>query len=187
MCWLYNSSTTGIIKTKGLKMKNTFEAEVLYSLKVLSFCHYYKVPSPPPRSKLTRFYTPRPYDFFLLKDGTFCALELKSTTRLTAFPLSKFTEFQLNSLREVKDFGGLALVLIRVRGKRRGDITAYAFEIGEILQFMKEGKVSIPKDAFLSAYQVPREKVNAQRYVWRLDLLWQHFRERCSALSVESK
>lgn len=168
-------------------MKNQFEEEFLYSLKVLNFCHYYKVPSPPPRSRLTRFYTPRPYDFFLLKDGIFCALELKYTSRDTAYPLSKFPPYQLDGLREAKRHGGLAIVVINIRKRNPREITAYAFDFDEIDALVKEGKASIPRAFLLSGYRLPREKADNGRYIWRVDLLFQHFREKCFALTAVKK
>ncbi len=168
-------------------MKNAFEEEFLYSLKVLDFCHYYKVPSPPPRSKLTRFYTPRPYDFILLKDGIFCALELKSTSRDTAYPLSKFPSYQLDNLRDVKRQGGLAIVVINIRKKNPREITAYAFDFEDIEALIREGRASIPKTCLLSGYQVPREKTEKGKYIWRVDLLLQYFWEKCLAPTVVKK
>lgn len=168
-------------------MKNAFEEEFLYSLKVLNFCHYYKVPSPPPRSRLTRFYTPRPYDLFLLKDGIFCALELKYTNRDNAYPLSKFSPYQLDSLREAKRNGGLAIVVINIRKRNPREIAAYAFDFEEIDALIKEGKSSIPKAFLLSGYQMPRERIERGKYIWRVDLLFQHFRGKCLAHTAVEK
>lgn len=168
-------------------MKNIFEEEFLYSLKVLNFCHYYKVPSPPPRSRLTRFYTPRPYDVFLLKDGIFCAFELKYTSKDTAYPLSKFPPYQLEGLREAKLNGGMAIVVINIRKKNPREITAYAFDFEEIDFLIKEGKASIPRNLLLSGYKVQRERTEKGKYIWRVDLLFQHFREKCRALTAVEK
>lgn len=162
-------------------MKNAFEEEFLYSLKVLDFCHYYKVPSPPPRSRLTRFYTPRPYDFILVKDGVFCALELKYTNKESAYPLSKFPPYQIEGLRGAKRNGGLAIVVINIRKRNPRVIKAFAFDFVEIESLIQNGKASIPKDMLLSGYQVPREKTEKGRYIWRVDLLFQHFKEKCFA------
>jgi len=168
-------------------MKNTFEEEFLFSLKTLDFCHYYKVPSPPPRSKMTRFYTPRPYDFFLLKDGIFCALELKYTNKDTAYPLSKFPKYQLEGLRQARNHGGLAIVVINIRKRNPRQITAYAFDFEDIEALIREGKASIPKAFLLSGYQLPRERIEKGRYIWRVDLLFQHFWEKCFALTAVRK
>jgi len=161
-----------------LEMKNIFEKEFLYSLKTLSFCHYYKVPSPPPRNRFTRFYTPRPYDFFLLKDGVFCAIELKYTNKESSFPLIKFKPYQLRALKEAKENGGLAIIVINIRQRNPRKISAYAFDIEEIENLILNGKSSIPKDYLLSGYQLLREKPEGKRYIWRVDLLFQHFLER---------
>ncbi|MGB9877684.1 MAG: Holliday junction resolvase RecU [bacterium] len=159
-------------------MKNIFEKEFLYSLKTLAFCHYYKVPSPPPRSRFTRFYTPRPYDFFLLKDGVFCAIELKYTNKESSFPLNKFKKYQIEALKEVKRYGGLAIVVINIRQRNPRNISAYAFDIEEIESLYQNGRASIPKDYLLSGYKLLREKPEGKRYIWRIDLLFQHFLQR---------
>jgi len=179
-----------ILLTKGKKrvynkidMKNIFEKEFLYSLKTLAFCHFYKVPSPPPRSRFTRFYKPRPYDFFLLKDGVFCAIELKYMNKERAFPLSKFKTYQIEALREAKRNGGLAVVVINIRQRKPRNISAYAFDVDEIERFIKNGKASLPKEFILSGYKLLREKGKGKQAIWRVDLLFQHFFER-NALPV---
>lgn len=80
-------------------------------------CHFHKE-ADAPKSDKTRFLPPKQYDCRALLEGTYYAMELKLKTKIQAFPFKEVTEWQIDNLKEARDAGGNAFVVINYRVSR---------------------------------------------------------------------
>ncbi len=120
-------------------ISNRFEAEIAESAKVQGL-YYQRLPLPQAGSiKLTT----NPYDSFLVHQGKFIPLELKSQEEHGRFDLSRVRTHQVEGLKKAIEHGCKAYLLVNMRGrsisfgsdagalrkkKWQSDLVAWAFD-----------------------------------------------------------
>lgn len=97
-----------------MKEKNLITKIRQKILEKYSEIHYFKIPDTPYLGGKYRFLVPKPYDFYVVKDGKFYAFEVKVVRRKNRIPIDLLREHQLINLLEVKKNGGLAYILIYI-------------------------------------------------------------------------
>ena len=100
-------------------MANKFEGEIALSAKTLGlFYHKLAVPYGSWNRK-TIFLHYNPFDSFILNEGKFIAMEMKSSSSHSSFPISNVKVHQVKGLQEVEDNGGWGYLVINQRYKRK--------------------------------------------------------------------
>ena len=77
-------------------------------------CHIIKI-ADTPYNPDTRFVPRKPYDLYAMLDGKFYAMELKLRTKLDSLQFEAITQGQIWNLKEAKENGALAYVVINYR------------------------------------------------------------------------
>ena len=119
-------------------------------------CHIQKIPDTPFNPD-TRFVPRKPYDFYAMLDGQFYAMELKLKTKLVPVPFEAITQGQLWNLKEAKENGALAYIVINYREsgipekrQKKLNLTSsrlYAVYVFDVDQFMWLDKNTTKKSA----------------------------------------
>ena len=120
---------------------------------------------------------PKPFDAFMfLKDGYKCfsyAIEFKSHTKYTAWPLSSVTDNQFNGLKSALEAGAMSYVILNVRfgtGKNRKNFMRI-FKLSEIHALKISGVKSLKVDnlEFVDPYYFDRIIIGGKKeIIWNL-------------------
>jgi hypothetical protein len=140
------SGTTGVKETRDMgHLERTFAAEIRRSFEGIGF--YFKIPDVPIfNDSPLRFGGPvKPFDAFALVKGQALALEYKVVRGRKSLPFSVLTEAQEKGLLEFEKAGGRSFVLVCYRGRREGDMRAFAVPIRRWVQLRETlGRNSLP-------------------------------------------
>lgn len=116
------------------RLERTFAAEIKRSFEGLGF--YCKIPDVPIfNDSPLRFGGPvKPFDAFALVKGRALALEYKAVRGRKSLPFGVLTEGQEKGLLEFEKAGGKSFVLLCYRGRRKGEMRAFAIPIQRWIQ-----------------------------------------------------
>ena len=165
-------------KSKGY----VFEGEIRKSAEVLNI--YYQKISVSQKGKIKL--KTSPFDGFLVHEGRFIPLEMKSQVVYKSFPLSNIKEHQIEGLEKAVGLGCRAFILFNQRsivekGKRRVSNRCWAIDFSRWNELIEKlgARKSIPTSMFESGdllFEVPRihtfnSSSNKQELVWDLTVL----------------
>lgn len=152
-------------------MANTFEAEIQASCKLLGV-YYHKLAV----SRGDKWKRDSPFDGFVLRQGIYTALEMKSQKPHGSFSLNRVTEHQERELLRVIDEGCRAFLLVNMR---QPEIRAWAIPMlrwGSLkAELLLKNRKSIPKELFDDrsvAIPIPRVKSEIEKsYYWDMSVI----------------
>lgn len=119
--------------------------------------HVVKIPDMP-KSSESRFIPRKPYDCYAIVHGKFFAMELKLMTKIQAFPFNKVPENQVNYLKEVKDNGGNAFLVINYRADKITEKTQARYGLSSSrhnVVYMMDIVTFMELDRSISAKSIP--------------------------------
>lgn len=129
-------------------MANYFENELSTTFRAFNY-HWCKLAVA--STKRIAFLKDSHYDFFVLSDGNYYAIEAKSKKVFASFEFSLVREHQVESLKHAKSRGGHAYFLINFRKPKN---IVYAIDIEDFIEMRnnlltgEKPRKSIPREYF---------------------------------------
>jgi hypothetical protein len=156
-------------------LERKFAAEVKRSFEGIGF--YFKIPDVPIfNNSPLRFGGPvKPFDAFALVRGRALALEYKVVRGRRSLPFSELTEAQEKGLLEFERAGGKSFVLVCYRGRKKGDMRAFAVPIRRWVQLKETlGRSSLPYGFWSEGGVIELPRLSGGRWSIRRLLRKQH-------------